>query len=157
MWPWVWCPSRKWVRNSHPQSTHRVSFLCKNPVDAEKSQSPHSTGAVLTKAQTVTTVRWRTEEPWQRLAMGWTIPRDLSEAILSILLSPAEVFSDQRPIHSLRAPGKVALGCQQPLRSSNCALSRWNLQAAGRVLCDPSLLPGRPETSCRQTPNRNSS
>lgn len=40
---------------------------------------------------------------------GW-----ISEAILSVLLSPAKVFSDQRPIQSLRAPGKVALLCQQP-------------------------------------------
>lgn len=152
-------PNVSWL----PTPEYTQSFLSLQKLSrCWGNQTTHSTGAMLTKAQTVMVIRWQAEEPWQRLAMGWTIlhqarPGWNSEAILPILLSSTKVFSDQRPIHSWRAPGKVALFCQQLLHSSICALSNWNLLTAVWLLGISSLLPWRLETPGQQTPNRNSS
>lgn len=39
VWPRVGCPFQKWVGSSQLQRTHRVSFLCKNPMDIKKVKS----------------------------------------------------------------------------------------------------------------------
>lgn len=148
-------PFRK-VSNSKLQSVHRVSFLCKNPTDAEKNQTPHSTGVVLIKELRCNNSQTRGKREEQVLE-SCRDPLDFRGHLFhppvfrhgALWPNPHLIFKSSWEGGS---PLPTAFALKQLFFISN-----WNLQTAVCVLYVSSFPPWRQEFSCQHITDRHSS